>query len=175
MRNFFLALVTFLAMPGVSALQLPSRAVARAGNPRMQFSFGSLFGGSKNSATTPKANSNSLAIPADVFDEELSAWPAILEIQESLASKSPEEQRRLKLEVGTNWPPRTSTAAPFDVEREGYMFFQGPTPLTSVQDGLPSFFSSENFSDLDVPLTLKIVGGVGAASFLAVAAVLTTA
>ena len=32
---------------------------------------------------------------------------------------TPEERRRQKLEVGTNWPPRTST-----VKGEGYQFFQ---------------------------------------------------
>ena len=69
---------------------------------------------------------------------------------------SAEEERRQKLEVGTNWPPRTSTIA-----GEGYQFFQGPTPKTGVQEDLPSFFS---FND---------VGGISTvqAAFVGVAAV----
>lgn len=57
---------------------------------------------------------------------------------------TPEEERKLKLEVGTNWRPRTST-----VKGEGYQFFQGPSPKTSVQEGMPDFFSSDNFADSD--------------------------
>jgi hypothetical protein len=54
------------------------------------------------------------------------------------------QERKLKLEVGTNWRPRTST-----VKGEGYQFFQGPSPKTSVQEGMPDFFSSDNFADSD--------------------------
>ena len=85
---------------------------------------------------------------------------------------SPAEQRRMKLEVGANWEPRTTTADPFGIDREGYMFFQGPTPKTSVQAGLPSFLSAENFADLEVPTKLKILGAVGGASLLATAGIL---
>ena len=120
----------------------------------------------------PAPKEGGVAEPADPFDAELSAWPAILEIQvrrrgrrsdrlqnpicnladarglgarvtaarlpralaqSSLASLPAEEQRRVKLEAGTNWPPRTTTAAPFSIDREGFMFFQGPTPRTAVQ------------------------------------------
>ena len=65
---------------------------------------------------------------------------------DAIAFKNPdslteEEERRLKLEVGTNWKPRTSTK-----KGEGYQFFQGPTPKTGVQEDLPDFFSGENFA-----------------------------
>ena len=101
-------------------------------------------------------------------------WPALLDIQRSVAELPPDEQRRLKLEIGTNWPPRTTTAMSgiFDVEREGFMFFQGPTPRTAVQADLPSFLSAENFASLVVPLQLKIAGGVGGVALLVVLAVL---
>jgi len=103
------------------------------------------------------------------FANELSAWPAILGIKKAVEEMAPDEQRALKLELGTNWPPRTPTTKPFQVDREGYMFFQGPTPLTSVQDGVPSFFSSENFRGLQVPTELLVLGGLFGASFLVVA------
>jgi len=118
----------------------------------------SLFGSSDNKVTVSAEDS---------FDQELSAWPAILEVQREVEALSPEEQRRTKLETGTNWPPRTTTEKPFDTFREGYMFFQGPTPLTSVQEGMPSFLSSKNFEALEVPNVAKVIGGVFAVSFLA--------
>ena len=49
------------------------------------------------------------------------------------------------------------------------MFFQGPTPLTGVQQGLPSFFSGENFKGVEVRLPLLIAGGVFFAAFAVVA------
>ena len=116
----------------------------------------------------------------DSFGQELSVWPALLDIQRSLEDMAPEEQRRQKLEVGTNWPPRTSTAKPFsdglfspEHERTGYMFFQGPTPRTAVQEGLPSFFSRANWESMDEgPWFLPLLTGLGGVSFLSVAAVL---
>ena len=102
-------------------------------------------------------------------DGELSAWPALLEIQKGLEAMPPEERRRLKLETGTNWPPRTPTTQPFSIDREGFMFFQGPTPLTAVQEGLPSFLSGDNFRGLEVPRVLLVLGGVFGATFLALA------
>lgn len=76
-------------------------------------------------------------------------------------SLTPEEERKLKLEIGTNWRPRTST-----VKGEGYQFFQGPTPKTSVQDDLPDFFSSENLSGAEVPGLGKVF--IPAAALLSV-------
>lgn len=82
-------------------------------------------------------------------------------------SLSAEEERKLKLEVGTNWKPRTSTKA-----GEGYQFFQGPTPKTGVQEDLPDFFSGENFSGAgELGLVPKLVFALGAASLVAVVAV----
>merc|ERR1719453_1284241 len=31
-----------------------------------------------------------------------------------------------------------------------YLFFQGPTPASGIQEDLPSFLSPENFSDLQI-------------------------
>ena len=81
---------------------------------------------------------------------------------DAIAFKDPrtlteEEERKLKLEVGTNWKPRTSTK-----KGEGYQFFQGPTPKTGVQEDLPEFFSKENFSgSAELGLAQKAVIGVG--------------
>uniref|UniRef100_A0A7S2H174 Uncharacterized protein n=1 Tax=Haptolina brevifila TaxID=156173 RepID=A0A7S2H174_9EUKA len=162
-----------LCLLGACSALLVSRATPRSPAVRMQFSFSSLFGGGKKEPVA--AVSKTLPVPKDVFDEELSAWPAILEIKDGLEAMSPEDQRRMKLEVGTNWPPRTSTTAPFDVNREGYMFFQGPTPKTSVQAGLPSFFSEENFEDMEISTKLKGLAGVGGLSFLVVGGTLLLA
>ena len=35
-------------------------------------------------------------------------------------------------------------------EGTDYLFFQGPAPKTAVQDDLPSFFSGDNFADLEI-------------------------
>merc|ERR1712187_189255 len=83
--------------------------------------------------------------------------------EEALAFKdkndlTEEEERKLKLEIGTNWRPRTST-----VKGEGYQFFQGPTPKTGVQEDMPDFFSKDNLDAVDVQelgLAPKVVGGV---------------
>ena len=80
---------------------------------------------------------------------------------------TPEERRRQKLEVGTNWPPRTST-----VKGQGYQFFQGSTPKTSNQEDLPSFFSADNFADVEVKPIQAIITATGLGSFVAVASVL---
>tara|TARA_B110001452_G_scaffold243187_1_gene226419 strand:+ start:229 stop:675 length:447 start_codon:yes stop_codon:yes gene_type:complete len=91
---------------------------------------------------------------------------------DAIAFKDPrtltdEEERKLKLEVGTNWKPRTSTKA-----GEGYQFFQGPTPKTGVQEDLPDFFSGENFAGAgELGLAPKLVFVLGAASLAAVVAV----
>ncbi|KAL1515122.1 hypothetical protein AB1Y20_004184 [Prymnesium parvum] len=91
--------------------------------------------------------------------------PMSSSLSEALAFKdattlSKEEERKLKLEIGTNWPPRTST-----VPGQGYQFFQGPTPKTSFQEDLPDFFSKENLSINieEIGLVPKVAVGVTAA------------
>jgi len=78
---------------------------------------------------------------------------------------SAEEERRQKLEVGTNWPPRTST-----VSGKGYQFFQGPTPKTGVQNNLPDFFDSstvDGVQDLGGKQTALIgIAAVGTAALV---------
>lgn len=108
----------------------------------------------------------------DTFEDEASMWPTILEIKSVVAAMPAEEQRKLKLETGTNWPPTSTTVKPFDDAREGYTFFQGPSPLTGQQPDMPSFFSGANFQNLQVPNVLKILVPVGGVSFLAVLALL---
>lgn len=108
-------------------------------------------------------------------NEALSAWPAILQVKRELEAMPAEEARRMKLEVGTNWAPRTTTAKGtgfWNDDREGFMFFQGPTPLTSVQPDLPNYFSAKNFEGIVVPNVLKVLAGVGGVAFLVVAGLL---
>jgi hypothetical protein len=165
-------LISLLAgAAGAVGMRPPMRAPA----VRMQFDFGKLL--SSLGANQPKAKaaptpSGGLPVPKDTFNEELSLWPTIVEIQEGLAKMPPAEQRRQKLEVGINWPPRTTTEDPFGVNRQGYMFFQGPTPKTSVQKNLPSFLSKENFADVSVPAKLKVFGGLFGVSFVGTSLVL---
>jgi len=102
------------------------------------------------------------------FDTELSAWPVILQMKRELEAMPAEEARRTKLEVGTNWKPRTTTAKPFADDREGFMFFQGPTPLTAVQPDLPGFFSGDNFKGVSPPPVLLVSVGTFSAALLAV-------
>ena len=164
-------LIALLGAAGALGMRPPMRAPA----VRMQFDFGKLL--SSLGANQPKAKaaptpSGGLPVPKDTFNEELSLWPTIVEIQEGLAKMPPAEQRRQKLEVGINWPPRTTTEDPFGVNRQGYMFFQGPTPKTSVQKNLPSFLSKENFADVSVPAKLKVFGGLFGVSFFGTSLVL---
>ena len=51
---------------------------------------------------------------------------------------------------------------------EDYLFFQGPAPKTAVQEDLPSFFSLDNFADLEIkPLQILVTGtGFGALAVL---------
>lgn len=55
---------------------------------------------------------------------------------------------------------------------EDFLFFQGPAPKSAIQEDLPSFFSGDNFSDLEItPLQIAVtVTGIG--SFAAVTSVL---
>ena len=53
-----------------------------------------------------------------------------------------------------------------------YLFFQGPAPKTAVQEDLPSFFSLDNFADLQITPLQIAVTGTGIATFAAVGSVL---
>ena len=194
--------------------------------------FLALFtGGNKGTQTKAMPKGPVIKEPPNTFAEDLSAWPAILDIKESLEEMSPEEQRRQKLEgareyparhaqrdgiirprvverhlasmplpriitlttsshipqrsfslscaraVGTNWPPRTTTVmngertgplAFFDFDdtgREGYMFFQGPTPLTGVQPDLAPLLSKEDLALAQPSPKLFVFGGIFSGSF----------
>ena len=50
-----------------------------------------------------------------------------------------------------------------------YLFFQGPKPLTGYQADLPSFFSLDNFADLEIsPLQIAVtVTGLGSFGIVA--------
>ena len=81
-------------------------------------------------------------------------------------SKNPtkEEARREDALIrGTNWPPRTPPTP-----GKGYLFFQGPTPKTSVQKDMPDFFSSDNFADVEIEPIQLIVAGTGLVSLAAI-------
>jgi len=54
---------------------------------------------------------------------------------------------------------------------DDFLFFQSPAPYTNVQEGMPSFFSLENFADLEFSLLQGVVTVTGIASFAAVASV----
>jgi hypothetical protein len=75
--------------------------------------------------------------------------------------------RKLRLELSANYPPRTPPK-----EGEGYIFFQGPTPKTANQEGMPSFFSSENLEGASLPTAGKVAIGLGGALFLGLVATL---
>jgi len=55
-------------------------------------------------------------------------------------------------------------------EGSDYLFFQGPAPKTAVQEDLPSFFSPENFEDLEVSVPQIAVTATGLAATAALAA-----
>jgi len=55
---------------------------------------------------------------------------------------------------------------------EDYLFFQGPAPSTAIQEDLPSFFSGENFADLQISGTALAVTGLGFGSAAVLASVL---
>lgn len=107
-------------------------------------------------------------------ETDFSVWPDLLEIERETQALSPEEQRKLKLETGTTHKPRTSTANPMSPDREGYMFFQGPTPKTARQTGMPDFFSEGNFANLQPPPLAPLVVIMGLISFVSVVTILVT-
>merc|ERR1719327_994150 len=55
---------------------------------------------------------------------------------------------------------------------EDYLFFQGPAPKSAIQEDLPSFFSGENFENLEITPLQIAVTVVGFGAFVAVAGVL---
>merc|ERR1719421_1954665 len=55
-------------------------------------------------------------------------------------------------------------------EGDDYLFFQGPAPKTAVQEDLPSFFSAENFADLEITAPQIAVTATGLAAAGALAA-----
>jgi len=72
---------------------------------------------------------------------------------------------------GTGWLGDSSKGTQIKAFEAGedYLFFQGPAPKTAVQEDLPSFFSAENFGDMQIS-TLQIgvtVVGFGTAAVLA--------
>ena len=52
-----------------------------------------------------------------------------------------------------------------------YLFFQGPAPKTAIQEDLPSFFSAENFADLEITPAQIAVTVAGPACFVAAASI----
>ena len=80
--------------------------------------FLALFtGGNKGTQAKVMPKGPVIKEPPDTFSEDLSAWPAILDIKDSLAEMSPEEQRRQKLE-GARQPQSRSAARPRAARRD---------------------------------------------------------
>ena len=52
---------------------------------------------------------------------------------------------------------------------EDYLFFQGPAPKTAIQPDLPSFFSADNFAEMEVTTPQIVITGVGLATAAVVA------
>ena len=76
-----------------------------------------------------------------------------------------------RAQLSANWRPRTSP-----VEGEGYFFFQGPSPKTSVQEGMPDFFSGDNIASSEgLPLIGTAAIGLTAVGTVALAGFLITA
>merc|ERR1719261_1258605 len=50
---------------------------------------------------------------------------------------------------------------------DDYLFFQSPAPYTQFQEGLPDFFSAENFQDLEISPLQIIFTGTGVAALAA--------
>ena len=55
---------------------------------------------------------------------------------------------------------------------EDFLFFQGPAPKTGVQEDLPSFFSPDNFADIQIKPIQIAVTATGIGTFAAAAAVI---
>merc|ERR1719247_2073011 len=72
----------------------------------------------------------------------------LMEAGGKLRANSLAERRKMKLETGTNWKPRTS---PQKWDSDGYYFFQG-----------------ENFADIEIRPVQAIITATGLASFAAV-------
>ena len=58
-------------------------------------------------------------------------------------------------------------------EGSDFLFFQGPAPKSAVQENLPSFFSAENFQDLEIKPLQIAVTATGFGSLLAIVALLS--
>jgi len=54
-----------------------------------------------------------------------------------------------------------------------YLFFQGPAPKTAVQEDLPSFFSLDNFAELEFSLAQLLVTATGIGSFAVALSIVT--
>ena len=74
---------------------------------------------------------------------------------------------------GPGWLGDTSRGVQIQKFESGsdFLFFQGPAPKTAVQTDLPSFFSGDNFADMEIPTVGVAFVGLGLVSFAAVAAV----
>merc|ERR1719253_2233771 len=114
-----------------------------------------------------------LAASADayVMARQMASTPALalqrapaVECKDVLRQPNKAARREMKLRTGANWPPRTDPTP-----GKGYFFFQGPSPKTAVQADLPSFFSAENFADLEfTPAQVAVtITGLASAAVLA--------
>jgi len=56
---------------------------------------------------------------------------------------------------------------------EDYLFFQGPSPETAIQEDLPSLFSAENLAEAQITVPQIAVTALGVGSAVALAGLLT--
>jgi len=128
---------------GSTMPRAPCHAVHRATTPVALFE--GLFGSKKTPPTMPRGGNDDATLNS-IMVKNPKEW-------------TKEDQKQVD-RISANW---AFTRKP---EQEGYMFFQGPTPKTGTQEDLPDFFSREARSDADVPVQLKVFGGIAATGAL---------
>ena len=71
-------------------------------------------------------------------------------------------------------PTSRARAPHLRLQGKDYLFFQGPSPKTCYQDDLASFFSPENFQDMEITPAQIGVTGLGLGTAVALASLLLT-
>lgn len=144
------------ARPGLRGLARSTQPVANSPFDDVGKAFEGFFGGGKEKKEAP-AKSDGGDADFELAFRDPESW-------------TPEEERKVKLELSANYRPRTST-----VKGEGYQFFQGPTPLTGEQEGMADFLSKENFQEAgSLSIVQKGILGVAVLGVLALLVALIT-
>jgi len=131
------------------ALRLPTPGMSRSRTTRLSMG---LFGGDSAKGNTKVADSKALDA---VFRKPQDEWT--------------DEDKKTVTRVSGNWAEYKKP------NQDGYTFFQGPTPKSGVQEGMPGFFSSEARDGVEAPLQLKVFGGIAVVGVLALFGTVLTA